>query len=84
VAQSVERLLGKEQVEGSIPSRGFPLKFIPFGCGQRLPGHPEDKVEDWPVPGGMGKTDAERERIRDDIRGRVEALVARLSKADST
>lgn len=53
--------------------------IIVFGCKGRLPGEPGRTVEDWAVPGGMGKTDDQREGIRDEIKSRVEALVARLS-----
>jgi arsenate reductase (thioredoxin) len=70
------RTVTLEQVERADP-------IISFTPDPRLPGHPEDKVEHWPVPGGMGKTDVEREQIRDEIRRRVEGLVTQLPKEDS-
>ena len=55
-------------------------RVILFFDRARLPGSRRMPVEEWSVPGGLGKTDAEREGIRDDIRARVEWLVARLAK----
>ena len=52
---------------------------ITMGCGDACPVFPGKRYEDWTLddPAGQG-IDAVR-RIRDDIRGRVEQLVAELT-----
>ncbi|MCI4344209.1 MAG: hypothetical protein L3J87_01090 [Thermoplasmata archaeon] len=55
---------------------------VTFGCSDRLPGGPVSRVEDWPIPGGFGKTDEERRAIRDLIRRRVAELGERLRVSD--
>lgn len=56
---------------------------ITMGCGDTCPYLPGVRIEDWPVedPAGQG-LDAVR-RIRDQIRGRVEQLLADLGVAPS-
>lgn len=55
---------------------------VTMGCGDTCPVFPGKRYEDWPVadPAGQG-VDAVRP-IRDEIRGRVEALLADLLPAD--
>jgi len=52
---------------------------VTMGCGDECPFHPGKRYEDWVLddPAGQG-IDAVR-RIRDEIRDRVEALVADLA-----
>jgi arsenate reductase len=50
---------------------------ITMGCGDDCPVVPGTKREDWPVEDPKGKRRAEVNAIRDDIRVRVEALIAR-------
>lgn len=56
---------------------------ITMGCGDTCPYLPGVRIEDWPLedPAGQG-LDAVR-RIRDQIRGRVEQLLADLGVAPS-
>ncbi len=51
---------------------------ITMGCGDACPFYPGKRYEDWELddPAGQG-LDSVRE-IRDDIRGRIEALIASL------
>jgi arsenate reductase len=49
--------------------------LITMGCGDQCPFVPGTQVDDWPIDDPKGKTRAEVTRIRDDIRGRVRALV---------
>lgn len=52
---------------------------ITMGCGDACPIFPGKRYEDWQLddPAGQGIEDVRR--IRDDIRGRVEALLADLT-----
>jgi arsenate reductase (thioredoxin) len=52
---------------------------ITMGCGDTCPFYPGTRYEDWDLadPAGAGSLDEVR-RIRDEIRGRVEALLASL------
>jgi arsenate reductase len=49
--------------------------LITMGCGDQCPFVPGAQVDDWPIDDPKGKTRAEVTRIRDDLRGRVRALV---------
>jgi arsenate reductase (thioredoxin) len=51
--------------------------LITMGCGDQCPVVPGARVEDWPLqdPKGRGLDDVRR--IRDEVRQRVEALLAR-------
>ena len=57
---------------------------ITMGCGDACPFFPGKRYEDWKLddPAGQG-IDAVRP-IRDEIRGRIEALVGELLPAEST
>jgi arsenate reductase len=52
---------------------------ITMGCGDACPIFPGKRYEDWELddPAGQGIDDVRR--IRDDIRGRVESLIAELT-----
>jgi protein-tyrosine-phosphatase len=52
---------------------------ITMGCGDACPIYPGKRYEDWDVEDPAGKSVDEVRRIRDDIAGRVEALVARIA-----
>jgi arsenate reductase len=49
-----------------------------MGCGDACPIYPGKRYEDWEVEDPSGRTLQEVRAIRDDIRKRVEALVAEL------
>ena len=53
-------------------------RVVTFGCLDRCPPEARGKAEDWPLPGATSKTMDELREIRDEIRGRVEALAATL------
>jgi arsenate reductase len=53
--------------------------LVTMGCGERCPVVPLVRREDWPIDDPKGKRPAEVRAIRDDIRRRVEALIARES-----
>ncbi|KAE8763357.1 arsenate reductase ArsC [Georgenia thermotolerans] len=54
---------------------------ITMGCGDACPIFPGRRYEDWELEDPAGKDLATVRRIRDDIRGRVEALLAELVPA---
>ena len=72
ITEAVPQLLSTEAVQESDV-------VITMGCGDACPIFPGKRYEDWALedPAGQG-IDAVRP-IRDEIRGRVEALVAGLS-----
>ncbi|HLM74294.1 MAG TPA: arsenate reductase ArsC [Polyangiaceae bacterium] len=51
--------------------------LITLGCGEACPATPGLRREDWPVEDPKGKSMARVEAIRDELRGRVEALIER-------
>ncbi|MFL5738355.1 MAG: arsenate reductase ArsC [Actinomycetota bacterium] len=51
---------------------------ITMGCGDACPIYPGKRYEDWEVEDPSGRPLEEVRAIRDDIRKRVEALVAEL------
>ena len=51
--------------------------LITMGCGDECPIVPGTRREDWELVDPKGKTRAEVVAIRDDIRARVEELIAR-------
>jgi arsenate reductase len=51
--------------------------LITMGCGDECPVVPGAVRDDWPLPDPKGRPIAEVRAIRDEIRRRVEALVAR-------
>ena len=56
---------------------------VTMGCGDSCPVYPGKRYEDWPVDDPAGKPLAEVRRIRDDLDGRVRALVSELLGAPS-
>lgn len=52
---------------------------VTMGCGDSCPFHPGKRYEDWPLPDPAEAMTVEEVRaIREEIRGRVEALLAEL------
>ena len=51
--------------------------LVTMGCGENCPYVPGLPVEDWALDDPRGKPAAEVRRIRDQIRARVEQLIAR-------
>ena len=51
--------------------------LITMGCGDQCPVVPGLKRDDWPLEDPKGKSSAQVRAIRDEIRRRVEALIAR-------
>ena len=52
---------------------------VTMGCGDTCPIFPGKRYEDWPLDDPAGQDLAAVRRIRDDIRARVEALLAELT-----
>ena len=52
--------------------------LVTMGCGDKCPYVPGLKVEDWPLEDPKGQPLERVRQIRDDIKGRVEVLTARL------
>jgi arsenate reductase (thioredoxin) len=50
--------------------------LVTMGCGEACPVVPGIERDDWPLPDPKGRPVEEVRAIRDDIRARVEALVA--------
>jgi arsenate reductase (thioredoxin) len=50
--------------------------LVTMGCGEACPMVPGLRRMDWPLDDPKGKPLAEVRRIREEIRGRVEALIA--------
>lgn len=51
--------------------------LVTMGCGDACPFVPGARVEDWPLPDPKGQPLEAVRQIRDDIRARVEELLAR-------
>ena len=47
-----------------------------MGCGDECPVVPGAKRDDWPLPDPKGRPVEDVRRIRDEIRQRVDALIA--------
>jgi arsenate reductase (thioredoxin) len=54
---------------------------ITMGCGDACPVFPGKRYEDWELEDPAGKDIETVRRVRDDIRGRVEALIAEIAPA---
>jgi arsenate reductase (thioredoxin) len=54
---------------------------ITMGCGDACPIFPGKRYEDWELEDPAGKDIETVRRVRDDIRGRVEALIAEIAPA---
>ena len=57
-------------------ARGADL-LVTMGCGDACPYVPGLQVEDWPLPDPKGQPLDRVREIRDEIRARVESLIAR-------
>ena len=51
-------------------------RVITMGCGEECPYVPGVRFADWPLPDPKGQSVEQVRRIRDEIRARVEALLA--------
>jgi arsenate reductase len=71
ITESVPQLLTTDQVRESDV-------VVTMGCGDACPIFPGKRYEDWELADPAGKAIDEVRQIRDDIRGRVEALIAEL------
>ena len=60
-------------------------RIVTFGCSDQCPHGTKNKSEDWTVPGSTNKTMSELRAIRDEIRRRVNKLIAEMTgNSDST
>jgi arsenate reductase len=57
---------------------------VTMGCGDECPFYPGKRYEDWDLPDPAGKTIEEVRAIRDEIRHRVEGLIATLADTPTT
>jgi arsenate reductase len=57
-------------------ARGADL-LVTMGCGEECPAVPGLRREDWPLQDPKGRPIEEVRRIREDVRARVEELIAR-------
>jgi arsenate reductase len=53
--------------------------IVTMGCGDACPVYPGKRYEDWELDDPAGRPIEEVRAIRDEIKGRVERLVAELS-----
>jgi arsenate reductase len=74
ISQAVPTLMTTEQVRESDV-------VITMGCGDVCPIFPGKRYEDWELEDPAGKDLETVRRVRDDIRGRVERLLAELLPA---
>ena len=74
ISQGVPQLMATEQVRGSDV-------VITMGCGDVCPFFPGKRYEDWELVDPKGKSLEEVRPIRDDIKRRIEALLAELLPA---
>jgi arsenate reductase len=74
ISQAVPTLMTTEQVRESDV-------VITMGCGDVCPIFPGKRYEDWELEDPAGKDLETVRRVRDDIRRRVEALLAELLPA---
>ncbi|MDQ2669570.1 MAG: arsenate reductase ArsC [Gemmatimonadota bacterium] len=74
ISQGVPQLMTTEQVQNSDV-------VITMGCGDGCPIFPGKRYEDWELVDPKGKSIDEVRPIRDDIKRRVQALLADLLPA---
>ncbi len=74
ISQAVPQLMTTERVEDSDV-------VITMGCGDVCPIFPGKRYEDWELTDPKGKSIDEVRLIRDDIKARVQALLAELLPA---
>ena len=71
ISEAVPQLMTTEQVRESDV-------VITMGCGDVCPVFPGKRYEDWELSDPRGKPIEEVRAIRDDIRGRIERLLAEM------
>lgn len=71
----LSREFPKPLAEGAVREAGV---VITMGCGDACPVFPGKRYLDWPVDDPAGQPIEVARHIRDDIRARVEALLAEL------
>ena len=71
IAENVPKILTTEAVQDSDV-------VITMGCGDTCPIFPGKRYEDWELEDPAGKDIVTVRRVRDDIKGRVEALLAEI------
>ncbi len=74
ISRAVPQLMTTEQVRDSDV-------VITMGCGDVCPIFPGKRYEDWELTDPKGKSIDEVRPIRDDIKGRVQALLAEILPA---
>jgi arsenate reductase len=74
IANNVPKILTVDAVKESDV-------VITMGCGDTCPIFPGKRYEDWELEDPAGKDLATVRRVRDDIRGRIEALLAEILSA---
>ena len=74
ISSQTTKILTTESVQASDV-------VITVGCGDACPTFPGKRYEDWELGDPAGQAIDVVRRVRDDIRGRVEALVAELLPA---
>jgi arsenate reductase len=74
IANNVPKILTVDAVKESDV-------VITMGCGDTCPIFPGKRYEDWELEDPAGKDLETVRRVRDDIRGRVEALLAEILPA---
>lgn len=72
IASAQPKILTTDAVEASDV-------VITMGCGDECPYYPGKRYEDWVLDDPAGQDLAVVRRVRDDIRGRVELLIASLT-----
>jgi len=72
IAGQQPRLLRNDQVQAADV-------VITMGCGDTCPVYPGKRYQDWELEDPAGKDLATVRRIRDQVRARVESLVALLA-----
>jgi arsenate reductase len=73
IAANVPRLLSDAAVQRADV-------VVTMGCGDACPFYPGKRYEDWVLDDPAGQDLEMVRRVRDDIRGRVETLVASLEQ----
>ncbi|TFB84054.1 arsenate reductase ArsC [Cryobacterium algoricola] len=74
ISQAVPQLMTTDQVQASDV-------VITMGCGDVCPIFPGKRYEDWELVDPKGKSIEEVRPIRDDIKARIQALLAELLPA---
>lgn len=76
IASNVPKVLTDEAVQASDV-------VITMGCGDACKFYPGKRYEDWVLDDPAGQEIEQVRVIRDDIRGRVEALIAEIAPVES-